>query len=199
MVGEIRDDETAKVAIQAALTGHLVLSTLHTNDSPGAVSRLLNMGIEPYLLASCLVGVVAQRLLRTICPKCKTTYFPSESVLDEISWQGPRNRAFHRGAGCPLCHDSGFKGRVAVCEVIEVDSAIRSLILKRPSAGQLRDLLLSGHNWLDLKNAALRYVEKGITCIDEMLRVCFVEEVEQDVSADPLVQDQPLTAATESG
>ena len=176
MVGEIRDEETAKVAVQAALTGHLVLSTLHTNDSPGAVSRLLNMGIEPYLLASSLVGVVAQRLVRTICPKCKSTYFPEESVLDDIHWSGPRNRAFHRGQGCEICHDSGFKGRRAVCEVLEMTSPIRELILTRPSSNELKILLRQGR-WRDLKEEALRYVEQGITSIDEMLRVCYVEEV----------------------
>ncbi|KPK78241.1 MAG: hypothetical protein AMJ79_00070 [Phycisphaerae bacterium SM23_30] len=175
MVGEIRDEETAKVAIQAALTGHLVLSTLHTNDSPGAVTRLLNMGCEPYLLASCLVGVVAQRLLRTICPKCKTTYFPEESVLDEINWQGPRNRAFHRGEGCQLCHDSGFKGRRAICEVLEMTLPIRDLILTRPSADEIKALLKKGP-WRDLRQAGMLCVEQGITSIEEMMRVCFIEE-----------------------
>ncbi len=176
MVGEIRDEETAKVAVQAALTGHLVLSTLHTNDSPGAITRLLNMGIEPYLLASCLVGVVAQRLVRTICPKCKTTYFPDDTVLQDINWQGPHNRAFHRGTGCPLCHDSGFKGRRAVCEVLEMSLPLRNLILTRPSAGELKQILRQG-TWKDLKEEAMRYVEQGVTSIEEMMRVCYVEEV----------------------
>ncbi|MCP4708112.1 MAG: Flp pilus assembly complex ATPase component [Planctomycetes bacterium] len=175
MVGEIRDEETAKVAIQAALTGHLVLSTLHTNDSPGAVTRLLNMGCEPYLLASCLVGVVAQRLLRTICPKCKTTYFPDESILNDITWTGPRNRAFHRGEGCPLCHDSGYKGRRAICEVLEMSPAMRELILTRPSADEVKNLIRT-ENWHDLREAGLRCVEQGVTSIEEMMRVCFIEE-----------------------
>lgn len=184
MVGEIRDDETAKVAVQAALTGHLVLSTLHTNDSPGAVTRLLNMGIEPYLLASCLVGIVAQRLVRTICPKCKTTYFPEQSILKDITWTGPDNRAFHRGQGCQLCHDSGFKGRRAVCETLEMNPPLRNLILTRPSATQIKELLAKQGNWLDLKAAAMRYVEQGITSIEEMMRVCFVEEVEEAIEDD---------------
>ena len=175
MVGEIRDDETAKVAVQAALTGHLVLSTLHTNDSPGAITRLLNMGVEPYLMASCLVGVVAQRLVRTICPKCKTTYFPEDLVLDDIGWQGPRNRAFHRGAGCALCHDSGFKGRRAICEVLEMTSSLRELILRRPSAEQIKAHMRQGH-WRELKQEGIRCVEQGVTSIDEMIRVCFIEE-----------------------
>ena len=183
MVGEIRDDETAKVAVQAALTGHIVLSTLHTNDSPGAVTRMLNMGIEPYLLASSLVGVVAQRLLRTICPKCKTTYFPEDTILRDIGWSGPKNRAFHRGEGCPLCHDSGYKGRRAVCETLEMTQEIRQLILSRPSAMQIKQVLVRQGRWVDLKTGAMAYVEQGITTIEEMLRVCYVEEVEDTVTA----------------
>ncbi len=175
MVGEIRDEEAAKVAVQAALTGHLVLSTLHTNDSPGAVTRMINMGIESYLLASCLVGVVAQRLIRTICPKCKTTYFPEESVLRDIGWDGPSHRAFHRGEGCALCHDSGFKGRRALCEVLEMNAQLRDLILTRPSAGEIKNYLMQG-NWHDLKTEGIRCVEKGLTSIDEMMRACFIEE-----------------------
>jgi type IV pilus assembly protein PilB len=178
MVGEIRDEETAQVAIQAALTGHLVLSTLHTNDSAGAVTRLLNMNIEPYLLASSLVGVVAQRLLRTICPKCKTTYFPDEALLDEIHWRGARHRAFHRGQGCELCHDSGFKGRRAIGEVLEMNQEIRTLILTHPSAAEIKKVLFKNSHWRDLKLEGMRLVEQGITSIDEMLRVCFVEENE---------------------
>jgi type IV pilus assembly protein PilB len=178
MVGEIRDEETAQVAVQAALTGHLVMSTLHTNDSAGAVTRLLNMNIEPYLLASSLVGVVAQRLLRTICPKCKTTYFPDDSLLEEIHWKGPRHRAFHRGQGCELCHDSGFKGRRAIGEVLEINQEMRSLILTHPSAAEIKKILNKNSHWSDLKHEGMRLVEQGITSIDEMLRVCYVEEDE---------------------
>ena len=175
MVGEIRDEDAAKVAVQAALTGHLVLSTLHTNDSPGAITRMINMGIESYLLASCLVGVVAQRLIRTICPKCKTTYFPEESVLRDIGWDGPSHRAFHRGEGCALCHDSGFKGRRALCEVLEMNAELRDLILNRPSAAEIKNHLMQG-NWHDLKAEGIRCVEKGLTSIEEMMRACFIEE-----------------------
>lgn len=180
MVGEIRDEETAKVAVQAALTGHLVLSTLHTNESCGAITRLLNMNIEPYLLASCLVGVVAQRLIRIICPKCKTTYFPQEAVLDDIGWQGPRHRAFHRGEGCALCHDSGFKGRRAICEVLEITPTLRMLVMERPSADEIKQYLMKGH-WRNLKQEGISSVEQGITSIDEMMRVCFIEEEDEDV------------------
>ena len=193
MVGEIRDEETAKVAIQAALTGHLVLSTLHTNDSAGAVTRLLNMNVEPYLLASCMVGVVAQRLVRTICPKCKTTYFPDESVLDDMGWQGPRHRAFHRGEGCSLCHDSGFKGRRAICEVLEMTGPLRDLVLRRPSADEIKQYLMRGH-WRSLKQEGIRIVEQGITSIDEMMRVCFIEE-----TADNDILKKPEPVVENSG
>ena len=180
MVGEIRDEETAKTAVQAALTGHLVLSTLHTNDAPGAVTRLLNMNVEAYLVASCLVGVVAQRLVRTICPKCKTTYFPEEELLDDLGWTGARNRAFHRGQGCTLCHDSGFKGRRAICEVLEINPAVRSLILTHPSADEIRNLLARSSDWTDLRQAGIRLVEQGVTSIDELMRVCFIEDAEEE-------------------
>jgi len=183
MVGEIRDEETAKVAVQAALTGHLVLSTLHTNDAPGAVARLLNMNLEAYLLASCLVGVVAQRLVRTICPKCKAPFFPEEAVLAEVGWTGSRSRAFHRGLGCSLCHDSGFKGRRAICEVLEMTPALRELILRRPSAAEIRDHLLRRGDWQDLRHSGMRCAEQGLTTIDEVLRVCYVEEAENNVAA----------------
>jgi len=189
MVGEIRDEEPAKVAVQAALTGHLVLSTLHTNDSPSAVTRMLNMGIEPYLLASCLVGVVAQRLVRTICPKCKTTYFPEESVLQDINWQGQRHRAFCRGEGCSLCHDSGFKGRRAICEVLEMTPKLRNLILDKSSAAEIRSYLAGLGNWPDLRQEGMRCVEQGITSIEEMIRVCFIEESEDTLN----VNKEPIT------
>ncbi len=193
MLGEIRDDETANVAVQAALTGHLVLSTLHTNDSPGAITRLLNMNLEPYLLASCLTGIVAQRLLRTICPKCKTTYFPEDTVLKEIGWTGPMNRAFHRGQGCKLCHDSGFKGRRAICEVLEIIPELRELILTRPSAGEIKSLMRSKGTWSELRDEGIKCVEQGLTSIDEMLRVCFVEGIDDS----PQIQNQPLAAIVE--
>jgi len=107
MVGEIRDEETARVAVQAALTGHLVLATLHTNDAPGAVARLIDMGVEPYLLSSALNGVVAQRLVRTVCSACLTKYYPAENVLEDAGLAGKTGQVFHKGAGCEQCHNSG--------------------------------------------------------------------------------------------
>src|SRR5205814_2549769 len=120
MVGEIRDEETARVGVQAALTGHLVLATLHTNDAPGAVARLLDMHIEPYLLSSALNGVVAQRLARSICSGCATKYYPSERELHDAELSDKIGRAFRKGAGCQQCHDSGFIGRFGIYEVLEI-------------------------------------------------------------------------------
>src|SRR5262249_35303599 len=122
MVGEIRDQDTARVAVQAALTGHLVLSTLHTNNAPGAFVRLVDMGIEPYLLASAVNGVIAQRLARTVCPHCRTSYFPPDAALADAGWlddvatpksgkhTARRSRVFYKGEGCTQCHDTGYRG-----------------------------------------------------------------------------------------
>jgi len=146
MVGEIRDTETAHVAIQAALTGHLVLTTLHTNDCPSTLTRLFDMGIQHYLVASALNGVVAQRLARTICPSCKTTYYPPPTVLAQAGLDAGRPRAFKRGEGCRQCHDSGFRGRVGIYEVMEIDERIRSLIHTEASEYEIRKhLAATGH------------------------------------------------------
>jgi type IV pilus assembly protein PilB len=132
MVGEIRDDETAHVAVQAALTGHLVLATLHTNDAPGAVARLVDMNIEPYLLSSALNAAVAQRLARTICPACATRYYPSEQVLQEAGVYDEKAKSapkpYKKGTGCQRCFDSGFQGRMGIYEVFEVTPELRRMI-----------------------------------------------------------------------
>ncbi|MCD6303467.1 MAG: Flp pilus assembly complex ATPase component TadA, partial [Planctomycetes bacterium] len=128
MVGEVRDEETARVAVQAALTGHLVLATLHTNDAPGAVARLVDMGIEPYLLAGALNGVVAQRLVRKVCTNCARPYRPESDVLRDAGLPEDDPRTFYRGTGCPNCHDSGFAGRTGIYEVMEINTEIRKLI-----------------------------------------------------------------------
>src|SRR3954447_26186030 len=138
MVGEIRDHETARVAVQAALTGHLVLATLHTNDAVGAVARLLDMGIESYLLSSALNGVIAQRLARSICQGCATKYYPSERELADAGLSDKVGRAFRKGSGCQQCHDSGFAGRFGVYEVLEVTTPIRRMIHKAAPSHELR-------------------------------------------------------------
>ncbi|MBC8108142.1 MAG: Flp pilus assembly complex ATPase component TadA [Anaerolineae bacterium] len=139
MVGEIRDEETARVAVQAALTGHLVLATLHTNDAPGAVNRLLDMNIEPYLLSSALNGVVAQRLARTICPACATKYYPADHVLADACLKDKAGRPFRKGQGCQQCHDTGYRGRMGVYEVMEVTGELRRMIHRAAPTHELRE------------------------------------------------------------
>ena len=128
MVGEIRDRETAEIAVQAALTGHLVLSTLHTNHAIGAISRMIDMGVEPYLLSSALIGVIGQRLVRTVCPSCKSSYIASPEVLQRYGWQDRTNMKLVQGRGCEECYDSGYKGRIGIHEVLEADTQLQDLI-----------------------------------------------------------------------
>lgn len=170
MVGEIRDEETARVAVQAALTGHLVLATLHTNDAPGAVSRLLDMNIEPYLLSGALVGVVAQRLARKVCPACAAKYHPEPSLLEEAGLLDKVGRAFRHGTGCRECHDTGFRGRLGVYEVMEVSPQIRRLIHQGAASHQLRDVARQqGVRTLSEEGAELAL--SGSTSLEEILRV----------------------------
>lgn len=174
MVGEIRDVETAETAIQAALTGHLVLSTLHTNDSPSAIARLVDMGIAPFKIAAALTGVIAQRLARKVCPDCRTNYYPSSTVLDSIRYTGQRNRPFTRGAGCNRCFDSGYAGRVGIYEMLPVTPDLRELITAGAGADSLRQLALQ-HGFQTLSHQAIRLAESGTTSLDEILRVAVFE------------------------
>ena len=184
MVGEIRDSETAQVSIQAALTGHLVLATLHTNESAGAIARLLEMGVEPYLLSSALIGVVAQRLVRLVCPNCKTNYFPPRELLDRIGWKG-KNATFAMGQGCERCFDSGLRNRTGIYELLEVDEDIRRVILTDPSIDAIRaSAQRSGMR--TLKDEAFSLVERAETTLDEVMRVVLVEDqvkVKKEIAA----------------
>lgn len=141
MVGEIRDRETAEIAVQAALTGHLVLSTLHTNDSIGAITRMIDMGVEPYLLSSALLGVVAQRLLRTICPSCKTKFVAPPQVCEEYGFDTNTPVQLAKGRGCSECYDSGYRGRAGIHEILEVTPELQRLIMSNPSRDQLNAYL----------------------------------------------------------
>jgi type IV pilus assembly protein PilB len=174
MVGEIRDQETARVAIQAALTGHLVLATLHTNDAPGAVARLVDMGIETYLLSGALNGVVAQRLARTICPSCETKYHPSPQVLEDAGLRDHVGRVFHKGAGCQQCHDSGFQGRLGVYELMEVTPVIRRMIHNGAPAHEIRDRVRQSGG-LTLREEGVLLSLAGKTSLEEILRVTHSE------------------------
>ncbi len=182
MVGEIRDQETARVAMQAALTGHLVLATLHTNDAPGAVARLSDMGIEHYLIATALNGVVAQRLARTICPACATRAYPPEALLVEAGLEVHAGRPFRRGAGCKQCHDSGFRGRLGVYEVLEVTPELRRLIHLGAPTHELRAKVRQ-QGMLTLREEGVHLALDGKTSLEEILRVT-AEEDPADMSAD---------------
>lgn len=174
LLGEIRDSETARVAVQAALTGHLVLSTLHTNDSPSAITRLVDMGIESYLLSSAINGVIAQRLARTICPKCRTVYFPAPAALQHACWLNDPRRKFWKGEGCNNCHDSGFQGRSGIYEILEVDDRIRSHIEAGHGDAEIRTYL-STRQWKSLREVGLELVEQGVSTLEEVLRVTLTE------------------------
>lgn len=172
MIGEIRDKETAEIAIQAALTGHLVFSTLHTNDAPSALTRLVDMGIEPYLLTSSVVGVLAQRLVRLICPHCKTGYVPSDQELDELGLMRsflPSNQLF-KGIGCAHCFDSGFKGRHGIYELMPFSPALKRQLLESPDALQLQRVARE-QGMQGLRFQGARLAARGLTSVSEVLRV----------------------------
>jgi type IV pilus assembly protein PilB len=167
MVGEIRDSETANIAVQAALTGHRVLSTLHTNDSPGAITRFIDMGIEPFLVASVMIVSFAQRLVRKVCPSCKTTYRPSREALRFWRLDQVKNANFQRGKGCFNCMHTGYKGRTGVYEVLIIDEMVQNLILKRKSAQEISRAAKEAGNFTTLEENAAEKVMQGITSLEE--------------------------------
>ena len=169
MVGEIRDRETAEIAIKAALTGHLVLSTLHTNDAPNTVTRLLDMGVEPFLVASSLNLVVAQRLIRTICPKCKQRLEAPGELFREFDLD-PATVVFYGGAGCPECNFSGYRGRIAIYEVLPFRDALKELIFERSSAAEIRKKART-LGMMTLRETGLNKVISGVTTLEEVLRI----------------------------
>jgi type IV pilus assembly protein PilB len=172
MVGEIRDLETAEIAVQAALTGHLVFSTLHTNDSPTAFTRLMNMGVEPFLISSSLLGVLAQRLLRKVCEKCKEAYTPSDQLLKDMGLENKvgQNIKFTRGKGCKVCSQSGYKGRTGIYELLKVTPDIQEAVLKKASADDIRAIAV-GQGLRTLRDAALEKLLLGQTSPEEVIRV----------------------------
>jgi type IV pilus assembly protein PilB len=191
MVGEIRDEETARVSLQAALTGHLVLATLHTNDAPSTVARLLDMGIEPYLLSGALNGVVAQRLSRTVCPNCATKYFPTEQELEDANLKDKVGRPFRKGGGCRQCHDTGFKGRLGIYEVMEVTPTLRRLIHRGSATHEIREKMRAG-GIRTLREEGVELALAGKTTLDEVLRVTHNDDAEE-------VSPAPKPPAAEPG
>jgi type IV pilus assembly protein PilB len=170
MVGEIRDEETARTAIQAALTGHLVFSTLHTNDACSAVTRLINMGVEPFLIGAAMNMVLAQRLLRRICPKCRQPYEPPRNVRKAIEKLGYEFDTFYRGVGCQKCRNTGYSGRIGVHELFVVDDEIRELIVNNPSIAPIRAKALE-RGMVTLHYDGMRKVKEGITTVDEVFHI----------------------------
>ncbi|WP_336989551.1 GspE/PulE family protein [Bacillus infantis] len=170
MVGEIRDKETAEVAIRASLTGHLVLSTLHTNDSLGSITRLLDMGIEPFLVASSLSGIVAQRLVRKVCRDCAETQEPTKREIEIFAKRGMKIEAIVRGRGCASCNMTGYKGRIAIHEVLVIDDSMRRVIMNGESFSRLRELALKSKTIFLIDDGLLK-VKQGITTTEEVLRV----------------------------
>lgn len=172
VVGEIRDGETASIAMRAAITGHLVLSTIHTNDSIATVDRLLDMGVEPYLISTALKGVIAQRLVRRICPRCREAYAPTEeeSRLAGIEWRP--GLQFYRGAGCNECFRSGYRGRAAVFEILLIDNTVRKLIGTRADRDQILSEL-QGTSFLSLADYARKLVLEGVTTAQEAARTIY--------------------------
>ncbi len=173
-VGEIRDGETAEIAMRSAITGHVVLSTIHTSDALGTVERLTDMGVEPYLVASALKGVFSQRLVRRICPNCRQAYEPSEEEQTELGLTPRPGRTFYRGGGCPECFDTGYRGRTAVFEIFPLTIQVRRMIAKGAGREAIESLLKDPNSgFVSLKDNAIKLVEEGVTTSDEVLRVVY--------------------------
>jgi general secretion pathway protein E len=172
LVGEIRDRETAEIAVQSALTGHLLFSTLHTNDSVGAITRLLDMGVESFLLNSTLLGVLSQRLVRVICPHCKTAIEPDKRQIASMGL-GPedaRVMVIYEGRGCDQCRGTGYLGRIGIFEYLQIDDEIRELIGTKASSEKIRDVAIT-KGLITLREDGWKKVKTGITTMSEVLRV----------------------------
>jgi type II secretion system protein E len=179
MVGEVRDTETAQITIRTALTGHLVFSTLHTNDATGAVTRLLDMGIEPFLVSSSVLGIIAQRLVRVLCPSCKRPMEPPESVVRRVNVgkEPTAGITFYRGQGCEACRYTGFRGRTALFEFVRITEDFRRLVVERVGANVLKQQALRD-GMTTLRRDGWRKVKAGQTTLDEILRVTLEDEYE---------------------
>jgi len=177
MIGEIRDLETADIAIEAALTGHLVFSTLHTNDAPGAIARLVDMGVKPFMVASAIRAVMAQRLLRRVCKECVTEYKPTKAEvrLLGLSDEYLVNHKFYKGKGCKRCHGTGYKGRIGIYEIFEVTEDIGSLIFKNSPTSVIREAAKRS-GMRSLRDDAIRKAEAGVSTLEEVIRVTMMDQ-----------------------
>lgn len=176
LVGEIRDLETAEIAVQASLTGHLVFSTLHTNDAPGTVTRLKDMGVPTFLITATVEAILAQRLVRRICPDCREEVPPSEEMLMELglTLEAVKDKKFYRGSGCETCNNSGYKGRVGLFELMIMDDTLRDMILDNQPADLLRDYAQK-HGMVGLREAGINFVYQGMTTVEEIVRETVLE------------------------
>jgi len=177
LVGEVRDLETARIAVQAALTGHLVFSTLHTNDAPSSVARLLDLGLEAFLITATIEAIVAQRLVRRICRNCKESFEPSEEMLMELGLtkDDVGDKVFYYGKGCDYCNNTGYRGRMAIYEIMVMDDAIRELIMRRASTNVIRVEALK-RGMRSLRQSGLLAIDDGVTTIEEVVKETLVEE-----------------------
>ena len=175
MIGEIRDGETAKIAVQASITGHLVVSTLHTNSSAGSIVRLMDMGVENYLLADAIFGVIAQRLVRKLCPYCRRPRLATETEREVLSMAGEDPVTIYEPCGCDKCSQTGYSGRLGVYEILRVTPRIKELIHDRASADQLRDTAVA-EGMVTLRSNARQLVLEGVTSMNEMLRITYENE-----------------------
>ncbi|OPZ86338.1 MAG: Type II secretion system protein E [Firmicutes bacterium ADurb.Bin419] len=172
MIGEIRDSETAEIAVRAAITGHLVLSTLHTNDAPSTIIRLIDMGIQPFLVASSVVGVISQRLIKQICSNCSTAYPANRDELEILGMSSEEKVNLYRGRGCAMCGGSGYRGRLGVYEIMVMTSKHKEAISKNCTEGELRQLSVE-HGMKTLRDNARKFVLSGKTTIEEMIRISY--------------------------
>ena len=175
MIGEIRDGETAEIAIRSAITGHVVLSTLHTNDAPSTIARLIDMGIEPYLVATSVNGVIAQRLVRKICPKCEVQYEASDYEKQILGIPVEKVLYLRNGMGCPHCNNTGYKGRIGIYEIMEVGRELRDSITRGETSDALRDVAIK-NGMSTLRRSCARQVLKGVTTMEELVRVAYLKE-----------------------
>jgi type IV pilus assembly protein PilB len=175
MVGEIRDLETAQTATGAAITGHLVFSTLHTNDAPEGLTRLMDIGVKPYLISSSVVGILAQRLVRTVCPKCKEPYHPKENMVKVLGRALPEDLVWYRGKGCKNCSQTGYKGRIALFELLVVTDPVRDLVSQRAQPNMIRKIARETHGMKTLFDDGIQKAMQGITTIEEVTRLTVKE------------------------
>ncbi|MDA8402189.1 MAG: GspE/PulE family protein, partial [Deltaproteobacteria bacterium] len=169
LVGEIRDEETARITIQGALTGHFVISTLHTQDSSSSISRLVDMGIEPFLISSSIAGIIGQRLVKRLCDSCKQAYAPESELLKELGLPAGVNFKFYKETGCDLCRNTGFNGRLNIQEILMPSRSVQKLIIEKADAAQIRNAAIKD-GFVPLRMAGLKKVIEGVTTLEEVLQ-----------------------------